>query len=72
MSRITNLSILQEYSGYGLYWCKFKGEDKLFTKNNNVFKVLTHFVDHDELNIINDDVRDELLQEIQMIKDIYE
>lgn len=68
MGRITELKILQEYGDYGLYWCKFNGDFKLFTKNGNVFKVLTHFIDHDELNIIRDDVKEELLEEIKKLK----
>ena len=68
MERITDLKILQEYSKYGVYWCKFKGEDKLFTVNGNTVKVLTHYTDRDELNVVNDDVAKEFLKEIQFYK----
>lgn len=74
MKRITDLIILQEFTNdttiFGLYWCKFKGSNKLFTRNGNAFKVLTHYFDHDELDLINDDVGIELLQEIEKIKTI--
>lgn len=72
MGRITDLIILQEFTNdsivFGLYWCKFKGSYKLFTRNGNTFKVLTHFFDHDELNEITNDVKEELLEEIKNIK----
>jgi hypothetical protein len=69
MKRITDLIILQEFTNesiiFGLYWCKFKDSYKLFTRNGETFKVLSHFFDHDELNEINSDVKNELLQEIK-------
>lgn len=68
MKRITDLQILQEYSNYGLYWCRFKNDPKLFTINNGVVKVLIHYTDHDELNVVNDDVAEELLREIELYK----
>ena len=73
MSRITDLTILKEfeYEGviYGFYWAKFEGEDKLFTRNGDTVKTVTHwFGKGDELVNIRDDVKQELLQEIQNIK----
>jgi hypothetical protein len=69
MKRITDLTILQEFTSdsgmFGVYWCKFNDKYNLFTRNGDVFKVLTHFFDHDELNVINSDVKEELLQEIK-------
>lgn len=71
MSRITDLTILQEFTKssivYGLYWCKVQNSYKLFTRNGDVFKILTHYFDHDELNLIHDDVKQELLREIEKI-----
>lgn len=74
MSRITDLTILQKFTNestlaiYGLYWCKFQGSYKLFTRNGDIFKVLTRWFDKDELDIIRDDVKQELLQEIESLK----
>lgn len=72
MNRITDLIILQEFTNnsdtYGLYWCKFNNIEKLITRNGNEFKVLIHWLDHDELEVIRDDVKEELLQEINNIK----
>ena len=69
MGRITDLTILQEFINdssitYGLYWCKFNGDYKLFSRNGDSIKVITHYFDHDELNEIRNDVKIELLQEI--------
>jgi hypothetical protein len=72
MKRITDLTILQEITNdsgiFGIYWCKFNNKYQLFTRNGDVFKVLLHFFDQDELNIINNDAKNELLQEIENIK----
>jgi hypothetical protein len=69
MKRITDLTILQEFTNnnvvFGLYWCKLKDDYKLFTRNGDRIKVLSHYNDHDELNEIKDSVKDELLQEIK-------
>jgi len=74
MSRITDLVILQEFTNdsvaYGLYWCKFEGgKHKLFTRNGDDFKVLTHYCGNDELDEIRDDVASGLLQEIKILKE---
>ena len=70
MKRITDLQILQEFcnGNYGLYWCRFNDDPRLFTINNGVVKVLIHYADHDELEVVRDDVAEELLQEIELYK----
>jgi len=73
MKRITDLTILQEFTNdfgktFGLYWCKFNGTQKLFTRSGDIIRVLTHYSDHDELDLIRNDVKEELLQEIELNK----
>lgn len=69
MNRITNLQILDEFGEYGLYWCKFKGTPRLFTTNHAVTKVLTHYTDHDALEVVRDDVAEELKEAIEAVKE---
>jgi hypothetical protein len=73
MSRITDLTILQELfygsKTYGLYWCKFEGKHKLFTRSGDDFKVLMHTANSgDQLHTIRDDVVSELLRELETLK----
>jgi hypothetical protein len=77
MSKITDLTILQEFTSkdytnktivYGLYWAKFNDSYKLFSRNGNVIKVLSHNYGNDSLDIIRDDVKEKLLQAIDNIK----
>ena len=72
MSRFSDIQILHEYGvngkQYGAYHCKFNGEKKLFTKNDSSVKVLVHWIGHDELESVNDDVRDELLRELEDVR----
>ena len=70
MSGITDLTILQEFTNelitYGFYWVKFNGENKLFTRNGNTIKTVIHWTgEDDQLMDIRDDVKKELLQEIE-------
>jgi len=67
MERITDLKVLEEYSKYGIYSCNFKGNYKIFTKNGEVFKVITHYFDKDELDLITDSVKDELKELLSKI-----
>ncbi len=69
VNRITNLQILDEFGEYGLYWCKFKGTPRLFTTNHAVTKVLTHYTDHDALEVVRDDVAEELKEAIKAVKE---
>ena len=73
MARITDLIILEEFSNlstmYGLYWCKFEGKHKLFTRSGDDFKVLMHTANSgDQLHTIRDDVAKELLRELEHLK----
>lgn len=61
VKKIDNKSIT-----YGFYWAKFNGENKLFTRNGNTIKAVIHWVgEDDQLMDIRDDVKEELLQEIE-------
>ena len=66
MSKITNIKTIEEYQFRGLitgiYSCKFENEIKVFTLNDNVLKVVTHYMGHDELDDIREDVAAEFFK----------
>jgi len=72
MVKITDLEIVQEFTNdlvtYGLYYCKFNGDNRLFTRNGDKFKALIHWHNRDELCDIRDEVVNELLYEIENAK----
>lgn len=65
--RITDINIIQQFTNnltektYGVYQCKFNGEDRIFVRNGDKVYALTHLLEDSKLLPVRDDVQRELL-----------
>ena len=67
--RITDLEIIYHFHGkYGVYKAKFRGDIKVFVRNENSVGVVSHQINEPVskcLLTVCDDVRDELLELVE-------